>query len=261
MSAAADLAIPFRRDLQHNLEDHLYCLEKCKVRRLPKRTEDFVCPHCQYPEVLQWKHPGYTNTCTSDNIITIILTYCRQNTNFLSYLKTSAAENILKSGLMTMLNGNLAQGKSIILDWVKSQLNLPLASDGTCNCYGTEREQFMCLFRHVWKLHQSRKCDSKFCPSQTSDRFVSTFALTEAFECNVSYDYQIERKFPLSGVSLEGYCGEKFASIPPLSAPQALNSKYNVDNNTTEHFIECRGTPQVISSSFLSGVPTLHFIN
>ena len=91
--------------------------------------------------------------------------------------------------------------------------------------------------------------------SQTSDRFVSTFALTEAFECNVSYDYQIERKFPLPGVSLEGYCGEKFASTPPLSAPQALNSKYNVDNNTTEHFIECRGTPQVISSSFLSGVP------
>ena len=80
------------------------------------------------------------------------------------------------------------------------------------------------------------------------------FWLTEAFECNVSYDYQIERKFPLPGVSLEGYCGEKFASTPPLPAPQALNSKYNVDNNTTEHFIECRGTPQVISSSFLSGV-------
>ena len=102
---------------------------------------------------------------------------------------------------MTMLNGNLAQGKSIILDWVKSQLNLPLASDSTCNCYGTKREQFVSLSSCV-EASAVKKCNSKFCPSPISDRFESTFALTEAFECNFSYDYQIQQKFPLPSDSL-----------------------------------------------------------
>ena len=56
----------------------------------------------------------------------------------------------------------------------------------------------------------------------------------------------------------------KFASTPPLPAPQALNSKYNVDNNTTEHFIECRGTASnqfIISKWCAMEYTILHFIN
>ena len=215
----------------------MHCLEKCKVKRLPKRTEDFVCPHCQYPEVLQWHHPQYTNTCTSDNIITIILTYCRQNITFLSKLKSSAAENVLKLGLMSMLNGNLSEGKSTILDWVQSQLNLKRTVDGRHDCYmyGTERDKFMCLFNHVWKLHQTRKCTSKFCPCKVTERNICTFELTSANECDISYEVQIEKKFPLPGVRIEGYCGEKFSSPPPTHAPQAHEMSIMIVQKEEEH--------------------------
>ena len=113
----------------------------------------------------------------------------------------------------------------------------------------------LCLFNHVWKLHQSRKCNSKYCPARVTDRNISSFELASFFECNTSYYHQIEKKFPLPGVRTEGYCGEKFTSTPPTYAPQAGNSTRNVDNNTIENFIECRGIPEVLSSSFLSSVP------
>lgn len=233
---------------------HFYCLEQCKVK-LPKRTEDYICPTCFIPRVLEWKHPKYTNTCTSDNILTILLMYCHQNRQFLSYFQSSDGENALKSGLSMMLVGKLIQGKSIILDWVHSQRNLPRTSDGTFNCHGTEFDMFLSTFCHVWRLHQQRQCDSKFCPSANSERSFCNFSLDPVSESDQSYYGQMCSTFPRPGDKIHGYCGSEFPSKPPSVAPQAYNYREDVTGTEREYFYECRGTPSISSSFFSSTSP------
>lgn len=63
-----------------------------------------------------------------------------------------------------MLEGNLDQGKVVILDFVRSQLNFAMQK-GKYDCFGTERGQFLTVFHHIWKLSVSKKCDSPHCPS------------------------------------------------------------------------------------------------
>ena len=67
---------------------------------------------------------GYTNTCTSDNFLTTLLLYCSQNSMFLTMFGLSEAEQALKSGVSTMLTGDIYKGKTTILDFIHSKLTL-----------------------------------------------------------------------------------------------------------------------------------------
>ena len=55
-----------------------------------------------------------------------------------------------------MLEGNLDQGKVVVLDFVRSQLNFAMQK-GKYDCFGTERGQFLTVFHHIWKLSVSKK--------------------------------------------------------------------------------------------------------
>ena len=63
---------------------HKACLVKLYVS-IPKRQEEFVCSRCTIPTTLKWNHSDFTNTCTSDNFLTILMLYCQQHPQFLSH--------------------------------------------------------------------------------------------------------------------------------------------------------------------------------
>ena len=83
---------------------------------------DWVCPNCKIPATISWHHETYTNTCTSDNILTILLLHCHQHGEFLSYIGSSDVEVALKSGLKLMLQSKIQRGKTVILDFLKQSL-------------------------------------------------------------------------------------------------------------------------------------------
>lgn len=56
---------------------HAYCLKLCNIKPATKR-QDFICPHCVLPQTIPWEHHKYVNTCTSDNVLTILLLHCQQ---------------------------------------------------------------------------------------------------------------------------------------------------------------------------------------
>ena len=63
----------------------------------------------------------------------------------------SPAENALKAALCTMLDGDMHNGKTIMLDHIKSVL--PLKTCGKkINCFGSEYSNFLQIFIHIWKL-------------------------------------------------------------------------------------------------------------
>lgn len=86
---------------------HYHCLRACGVKR-PKKTNDFVC---EIPPTIPWRHEKYTNTCTADNFLAVLLAHCHQHSNFLEKMGSSAAEVALKAGLAMMLQGNVYKGK------------------------------------------------------------------------------------------------------------------------------------------------------
>ena len=103
---------------------------------------DFVCPTCQIPSTIPWAHSNYTNTCTSDNILTILLLHCHEIPTFIECIGNSPAEKALKAALCTMLDGDVHNGKTIMLDHIKSVL--PLKTCGKkINCFGSEYSNFV----------------------------------------------------------------------------------------------------------------------
>jgi len=54
---------------------HKACLLKFDVK-LPTHKSEFVCSRCTIPSTLRWSHTEFTNMCTSDNFLTILLLYC-----------------------------------------------------------------------------------------------------------------------------------------------------------------------------------------
>ena len=115
---------------------HHFCLRKCDFK-VPKRTHDFVCPKCQIPSTIPWAHSNYTNTCTSDNILTILLLHCHEIPTFIECIGNSPAEKALKAALCTMLDGDVHNGKTIMLDHIKSVLPLKTCGE-KINCFGSE---------------------------------------------------------------------------------------------------------------------------
>ncbi len=116
-------------------------------------SHDFLCPGCKIPATIPWIHQKYINTCTSDNILTILLMYCHQFNQLVRSFNSSQAEDSLKSDMKFMLTGDVVKGKSIILDYIQSIYPFKKIEEGRMyDCYGTEYGKFLLVFRHVWKL-------------------------------------------------------------------------------------------------------------
>ena len=66
-------------------------------------------------QLLQWNHKEFTNTCTSDNFLTILMFYCQQHPTFLSRLGSSDLESTLKARISLINKSNITEGKSFML--------------------------------------------------------------------------------------------------------------------------------------------------
>ena len=77
---------------------HKACLAKLNIL-VPARKGTFVCSKCTIPVTIQWNHKEFTNTCTSDNFLTILMLYCQQHPAFLSHLGSSDLEATLKASI------------------------------------------------------------------------------------------------------------------------------------------------------------------
>ena len=229
---------------------HYHCLSICG-EKVPKRNHDFICPECTLPATIPWYNEIYKNTCTSDNILSILLLYFRQHPELISAIGSSPSELSLKAGIKMMLEGNLDQGKVVILDFVRSQLNFAM-QNGKYDCFGSERGQFLPVFRHIWKLSASKKCDSPHCPSPLTYTCPTSFALRPPIDHFLKD--QFSHEFPTVG-HCSGYCGAEFCHDPPINAPFGVNDRLHVESNTRIQYMECRGNPSVTSAHFLSKNP------
>lgn len=189
---------------------HKHCLKTCNVR-IPGRFEDFICSYCKIPSTIQWSHNEYTDTCTSDNILTIFLLHCKQNPNFLNAMGETEIEHVLKAGLSLMVSRKIYEGKTVILKHVQSQLNLPMTLSGKYDCLGTEFCKFLCLFRHIWKTTISLECKSSHCPSlvRLHTRNLSSVSF---YSGTTSFLEQLKELFPECSTVLNDNCDVQFST-------------------------------------------------
>ena len=227
---------------------HKYCLTVCGIK-LPKRNDDFLCPDCSIPATVPWRHPFYVNTCTSDNFLTIMLLYCRQNQEFINKLNISPAECALKAGINFMLHENMIKGKTTVLDYVSSTLNY-CQTDNKMNCFGSEFSMFLQALCHIWKIQLDLKCNSPSCPVNFFQRHQATYAL-QSFSV-IPFNLQLKEHFPETGHRLSGYCGAEFKQTPPSHTPVAQSARENVESHETTSFYECRGKLIVEDCFFLT---------
>ena len=244
--------------LKCNTGYHAHCLEYYNVL-LPSRKTDFLCMQCGIPDSLQWHHDRYTNTCTLDNFLMVLLLYAKQNPDFLSKLGDSEIEDNLKSSLFLMMNGKLEEGKTSVLEYFHSQLNLELLPCGKkYDFFGSEYSKCLCLLSHIWKLSMQLTCSSPHCPN--NNQIISRFPSTYSFSNPVSFVEQINQQFPQVG-SNYGYCGAEFHSDPPPDALFSINDHINADDDDRHSFCECRGIPVVQAIEFARSNPWLIPIN
>ena len=229
---------------------HKHCLHVCGIKP-PKRTQDFICPNCTIPPTVPWSHPKYVNTCTSDNVLTIIILHCLQHHKFLENIGTSAAENTLKAAIKLMLQGNMCKGKEVILDHVTSVLTFN-RSGQYLDCYGSEYAQFIQLFRHIWTLSLILNCESRYCPNPSTQRHQTSFCFQPPH--NNTFSEQLAQMFPAQG-DKSGYCGQQFHDDPPENSEYGLNERENLTTKQKEVFFECRGSLIIQSSNFLNKCP------
>ena len=156
------------------------------------------------------------NTCTSDNFLTIVLLYCQQNPNFLDKLGKSPAECALKAGINDMLNGDIIEGKTGVLNYITSVVkdcHKQRHSKSKIDCFGSEYSRCLHAFRHVWKLQLILKCDSEHCPIVFTQRQQTTYSINPL----VSLEKQLREHFPYPGERIWGYCGANFKQNPPIN--------------------------------------------
>ena len=229
---------------------HKYCLSACDIT-IPKRNADFFCSACTVPESLPWMHNEYTNTCTSDNFLTILSLHCKQYKSFLDTFGDSEAENSLKAAIVLMNKGKLDEGKTLFLHLLQSRLNLTISQENNLkyDCFGGENNRCLCLFTHIWKLVIKLKCTSEHCPNHNTEvtKYPSTFSFSSGLD-------NFNEIFPIAG-DMVGYYGAEFHCQPPNESLHAVTDRLNLTGRNRETFYECRGVPQVMASSFLNRVP------
>ena len=197
---------------------------------------------------ISWHHEMYVNTCTSDNFLTILLLHCHEHKELLNNIGLNDVELAFKSGIKLMLQNNIHKGKTVVLDYFKTKLNLE--KNGTkYNCFGSEYEMCLKLFRHVWKLYVTLNCNSVYCPKLYSERYPVSFNFQPL--STKSFLTQIKPQFPSPGEGA-GYCGVEFSHIPANSeVPYALSTKEDITSKQTIEYYEYRGVPIVQNANFL----------
>lgn len=158
-----------------------------------------------------------------------------------------------------MLTGKLCEGKTLILKFAQSKLNLELIGKYV-NCHGNEHAKFLCLLVHISRMVIHQKCTSQYCPNNNEEviRHISTFSFSPVTNCS-SFLQQLDAMFPTSGTA-HGYCGAQFHADPPKESLHALNDRLYVDGSR-EMFYECRGAPTILQTSFMNTNPWVIPIN
>ena len=227
---------------------HKYCLITCGIT-IPKRNADFICNGCSVPESLPWSHDEFTNTCTSDNFLSILLLHCKQYKSFLDTFGDSEVENSLKAAITLMDQGKLCEGKTLFLHMAQRYLNLS-RTNMKYDCFGGENNKCLCLFTHVWKLVIKAKCTSRFCPSHTKEvtKHPSTFSFAPTLD-------NLDELFPTVG-SMVGYCGAEFHFQPQKGAPYAITDRLDITGKKKKIFnnaVESHRSSHHLSSVKLLG--------
>ena len=209
---------------------HKYCLTACGID-IPKRNADFICNPYTVPESLQWIQEKFTNTCTSDNFLTILLLHCKQHKSFLNTIGDSVDENTLKAAIILMKQGKLQGegGGTLFLHLLQSRLNLD-RENSKYDCFSSENSRYLRLFTHIWKLVIKLKCTSKYCPNQNAEviKCPSTFSFNSQLD-------NLNEVFPTTG-DMVGYCGTEFHCQPPKESPHAITDRLNLSGGARETF-------------------------
>ena len=66
--------------------------------------------------------PKYTNTCTVDNFLQIILVACHQNSDLPKFFDCSESELALKASMAMLLKGDTFAGKELMLEHLNSMI-------------------------------------------------------------------------------------------------------------------------------------------
>jgi len=199
----------------------------------------FVCSKCS---TIQWNHKDFTNTCTSDNFLTILMLYCQQYPTFLTHLGSGD----LETTAITLMNKcKITEGKSLMLQRPHESLNFNQDKSGKFDCYGTEENAFLCLFAPVWKLHLLYQCTSDFCPTKKgiTTRYQTTFSLPE------QSSFTPQSIFPHPN-DVTGYCGTEFSTKPPLEVSCKLSDRINVNSKKRSQFYACSGSCKIVGCRF-----------
>ena len=227
---------------------HKACLVKLNIP-IPSRKGTFVCSKCTIPVTIQWNHNEFTNTCTSDNFLTILMLYCQQHPAFLSNLGSSDLEATLKASISLMNKSNITEGKSLMLKKAHDRLNFSRDKNGKLDCYGTEESAFLCLFAPVWKLQFVCQCTSDFCPTKSCEkiRYQTTFSLPE-------HSSDTQSIFPNPG-DIMGYCGAEFSAKPPCNVSYKVCDRIDANSAKRDQFYSCSGDCKILSCGFIHNSP------
>ena len=120
-----------------------------------------------------------------------------------------------------MLNGKINRGKTVILDYLKSSLNLPRARN-KFNCLWALNLPSFCL--HIPMCTNIQLLNSAIQHIVKSHLLIGImepmvyFQRVMALHLLINYCSSFHRKV----VSSRGYCGAEFAGILPKEAPQAI---------------------------------------
>ena len=74
---------------------------------------------------------------------------CKENPQLLSFIGSSDIERYLHTCIQLMLRAETEEGKSIILKFVQSKINLPITG-GKYDFVGNETNRFLCLLPHIF---------------------------------------------------------------------------------------------------------------
>jgi len=237
---------------------HKCCLKKCNIS-VPRQNATFVCTKCSIPATIPWQHHKFTNICTADNFLTIVLLQCNQNLQFISKIGNSEIEKSLKTVIMLMQKGSVKEGKSLILRTVQARLNFQY-SNGKYDCYGSEHSSLLCLFSYVWKLRVKQKCMSSHCPQKNKPTICCQTSFTLPALYSSSKD--IRETFPEDGDRC-GYCGAQFDERPLDEAVYAVNDRTDFRAKCLKQvkFYECKGEFLIISATFATKKPWVVLLN
>ncbi len=152
---------------------------------------------------------------------------------------------MLKVVIHDFIKSNVESGKTRFLDHVKS-----IVSGQWYDCFGSEYEQCLQVFKSVWRLELYLECSSPHCPRPKNTRYPNGYNLQpQSLE---NFSDQIKKQFPENGQALG--CGATFPYLPPKDA-SSCHRRNIVDLKDNDG--GCNGTPVVKKCVFFSKHPWL----